>query len=43
MLRTLVSPGNCSAFVATGGYTRDHHIVMAHKTGLPIWTASAGG
>ncbi|MGO8817773.1 MAG: C45 family autoproteolytic acyltransferase/hydolase [Terriglobia bacterium] len=26
----LVSPGNCSAFVATGGYTRDHRIVIAH-------------
>jgi hypothetical protein len=28
------SPGNCSAFVATGGYTRDHGIVMGHNN----WT-----
>ena len=27
----LVSPGNCSAFVATGSYTRDHKIVIAHN------------
>jgi hypothetical protein len=30
----LVSPGNCSAFVATGRYTRDHKIVIAHNN----WT-----
>lgn len=30
----LVSPGNCSAFVATGSYTRGGQIVMAHNT----WT-----
>jgi len=30
----LTSPGNCSAFVATGGYTSDHKIVMAHSA----WT-----
>ncbi len=30
----LAAPGNCSAFVATGSYTRDHHIVMAHNA----WT-----
>ena len=30
----LVSPGNCSAFVATGSYTRDHKIVIAHNN----WT-----
>ena len=30
----LVSPGNCSAFIATGIYTRDHKIVMAHNN----WT-----
>lgn len=30
----LVSPGNCSAFVATGSYTRGHQIVMAHNA----WT-----
>jgi hypothetical protein len=27
----LVSPGNCSAFVATGSYTRGHRIVIAHN------------
>ena len=31
----LVSPGNCSAFVATGSHTRDHRPVMAHNT----WTS----
>ena len=30
----LTSPGNCSAFVATGSYTRDHKIVIAHNN----WT-----
>jgi len=30
----LAAPGNCSAFVATGSYTRDGRIVMAHNT----WT-----
>ena len=30
----LTSPGNCSAFVATGSYTRDHRIVIAHNN----WT-----
>jgi len=30
----LSSPGNCSAFVATGAYTSDHKIVMAHNN----WT-----
>jgi Phospholipase B len=30
----LVSPGNCSAFVATGSWTRDGKIVMAHNA----WT-----
>lgn len=30
----LMSPGNCSAFVATGSYTRDHKIVIAHNN----WT-----
>jgi hypothetical protein len=35
----LVSPGNCSAFVATGSYTRDHHIVMAHNA----WTSYLDG
>jgi hypothetical protein len=35
----LVSPGNCSALVATGSYTRDHHIVMAHNN----WTGYLDG
>ena len=35
----LVSPGNCSALVATGSYTRDHHIVMAHNN----WTSYLEG
>ena len=30
----LTSPGNCSAFVATGSYTTDHKIVIAHNN----WT-----
>jgi hypothetical protein len=30
----LTSPGNCSAFVATGSYTSDHKIVIAHNN----WT-----
>ncbi len=35
----LVSPGNCSAFVATGSYTRDHQIVIAHNN----WTSYLEG
>jgi hypothetical protein len=35
----LVSPGNCSAFVATGSCTRDHKIVIAHNT----WTSYLDG
>ncbi len=35
----LVSPGNCSAFVATGSYTRDHRIVIAHNN----WTSYLDG
>ncbi len=35
----LVSPGNCSAFVATGSYTRDHQIVIAHNN----WTSILEG
>ena len=35
----LVSPGNCSAFVATGSYTRDHKIVIAHNN----WTSYLDG
>src|SRR3989449_11701847 len=30
----LLSPGNCSAFVATGSYTRGRQIVIAHNN----WT-----
>ncbi len=33
----LVSPGNCSAFVATGSYTRDGGIVMAHNNWTSYW------
>src|SRR5579864_4198546 len=35
----LHSPGNCSAFVATGSYTRDHKIVIAHNN----WTSILDG
>ena len=35
----LTSPGNCSAFVATGSYTRDHGVVMAHNN----WTSYLDG
>jgi Phospholipase B len=35
----LTSPGNCSAFVATGSWTRDHQIVMAHNN----WTSYLAG
>ncbi|HLW78164.1 MAG TPA: C45 family peptidase, partial [Terriglobia bacterium] len=35
----LTSPGNCSAFVATGAYTRDHKIVIAHNN----WTGFVEG
>lgn len=35
----LVSPGNCSAFVATGSWTKDHQIVMAHNN----WTSYIEG
>src|SRR5579864_9618116 len=31
----LVAPGNCSAFVATGSYTKNHQIVIAHNN----WTS----
>src|SRR5262249_24426236 len=33
------APGNCSAFVATGSYTKDHRIVMGHNA----WTNYAIG
>jgi hypothetical protein len=35
----LKSPGNCSAFVATGSWTKDGKIVMAHNN----WTNYANG
>ena len=35
----LKSPGNCSAFVATGSWTRDHKIVIAHNN----WTSYMNG
>jgi hypothetical protein len=35
----LASPGNCSAFVATGSYTRNREIVMAHNA----WTSYLDG
>ena len=28
---TTHAPGNCSAMIATGSYTKDHHIVMGHN------------
>ena len=33
----LTSPGNCSAFVATGSYTKDHGIVIAHNNWTSYW------
>jgi len=33
----LGAPGNCSAFVATGRYTKDHNIVMAHNNWTSYW------
>jgi len=33
------SPGNCSAFVANGSWTKDHQIVMAHNN----WTSYING
>ncbi|MFZ0737206.1 MAG: C45 family peptidase [Candidatus Acidiferrales bacterium] len=35
----LQAPGNCSAFVATGSWTKDHQIVMAHNN----WTSYLNG
>ncbi len=35
----LKSPGNCSAFVATGSWTKDHQIVIAHNN----WTSYVNG
>ena len=34
------SPGNCSAFVATGSYTKDHQIVMGHNNWTNYLTGS---
>jgi hypothetical protein len=34
-----VSPGNCSAFIATGSYTKDGKIVIAHNN----WTSYING
>ncbi|HLH06434.1 MAG TPA: C45 family peptidase [Terriglobales bacterium] len=36
---TLVVEGHCSAFVATGSYTKDHQIVIAHNN----WTSFVPG
>jgi len=33
----LTSPGNCSAFVATGSYTKDRGIVIAHNNWTDYW------
>jgi len=35
----LTAPGNCSAFIATGGMTKDHQIVIAHNN----WTSYLAG
>jgi hypothetical protein len=35
----LKAPGNCSAFIATGGMTKDHQIVVAHNN----WTSYLAG
>ena len=35
----LGAPGNCSAFIATGAYTKDHQIVIAHNN----WTSYLAG
>jgi len=32
-----VAPGNCSAFIATGSWTKDHRIVMAHNNWTGYW------
>src|SRR5689334_3922195 len=36
---TTHAPGNCSAFIATGSYTKDGRIVMGHNA----WTNYVGG
>jgi hypothetical protein len=35
----LAAPGNCSAFIATGAYTKDRQIVIAHNN----WTSYLAG
>lgn len=35
-------PEHCSAFVATGSYTKDGKVVIAHNNWTATWTASAG-
>ena len=35
----LAAPGNCSAFIATGGMTKNHQIVIAHNN----WTSYLAG
>jgi len=35
----LAAPGNCSAFIATGDFTKDHQIVIAHSN----WTSYLAG
>jgi len=35
----IVPPGNCSSFIATGGFTKDHQIVIAHNN----WTSYVDG
>jgi hypothetical protein len=35
----LKAPGNCTAFIATGAYTKDHQIVIAHNN----WTSYLAG
>jgi hypothetical protein len=37
--KTVLPPGNCSAFIATGKYTRDGKIVLAHNN----WTSYLTG
>ena len=36
------SPGNCSAFVATGSYTKDHKIVIAHNNWTGLYPGRGG-
>lgn len=34
----LVAPGNCSAFIATGSFTKDGKIVIAHNNWTSYWS-----